>query len=127
MKGDARMTSERIDGILGAEEELMPSSGFLAGVMDRIEEEAAALPPIAFPWKRAIPGMALAAGVFGWGGFELVRYGIPAAGKVAIAAPHPGAGSQWPMEQLGWVALALGLSWLSWAFSRRIVGRSGLM
>jgi len=35
--------------------------GFLASVMDRVREEAAAPPPIPFPWKRALPGMALVA------------------------------------------------------------------
>ena len=61
------MTTEKLDSILAAEEELAPSSGFLASVMEAVEEAAAAPPPIPFPWKRAVPGMVLAGGVLGWG------------------------------------------------------------
>ena len=39
----------------------MPSAGFTASVMDAVRREAVAPPPIAFPWKRALPGMAVAA------------------------------------------------------------------
>ena len=71
--------AERVmDRLLAAEEELVPSSGFLAAVMERVQEEAQAPPPIPFPWKRAIPGMVLAAGVLGWGGFELMAFLIAA-------------------------------------------------
>ena len=52
------MTNERIDAILGTEDELVPSSGFLAAVMERVQAETAAPPPIPFPWKRALPGLA---------------------------------------------------------------------
>ena len=41
-------------------EQLAPSSGFVASVMESIQAEAAAPPPIAFPWRRVLPG-ALAA------------------------------------------------------------------
>ena len=131
MASDLAMTSERIDGILASEEDLVPSSGFLAAVMERVQEESAVPPPIPFPWKRAAPGIALACGVFGWGGYELVRYGISARGSFApgpnlagvASALHLGTATGRPLEQVGWVALALGLSWASWLFSRRLAGR----
>src|SRR5271167_1693213 len=53
-------SSNEIDHILSREDEIMPSSGFLASVMDAVQSEAATLPPIPFPWKRAIPGLAAA-------------------------------------------------------------------
>jgi len=53
-------SSNEIDHILSREDEIMPSSGFLASVMDAVQREAAAPPPIPFPWKRAIPGLAAA-------------------------------------------------------------------
>jgi hypothetical protein len=121
------MELSRIDHILASEELLIPSSGFLASVMERVHEEATAPPPIPFPWKRAIPGMVLAAGVFGWGAFELVRYGLPAVGSIALAPPHLSAAVARPLEQVGWVALALGMSLLSWLLSRRLAGRGGLL
>ena len=39
-----------INRILTAEEELIPSSGFLAATMERVREEAAMPKPIPFPW-----------------------------------------------------------------------------
>ncbi|MGA3136375.1 MAG: hypothetical protein ABSC88_10325 [Terracidiphilus sp.] len=121
------MELSRIDHILASEEPLIPSSGFLASVMERVHEEATAPPPIPFPWKRAIPGMVLAAGVFGWGAFEFVRYGLPAVGSIALTPPHLSAAVARPLEQVGWVALALGASLLSWLLSRRLAGRGGLL
>ena len=82
------MTDERIDEILGTEEELVPSSGFLAAVMERVREEAAAPPPIPFPWKRAVPGFVVAAGVLGWSGVEFVRFIGPAMATVSCPQPH---------------------------------------
>ena len=117
----------KIDEILAAEEELVPSSGFLAAVMESVREEAGKPAPIPFPWKRAVPGFVLAAGVFGWGAVELVRLGVPAIKGIPPAAPHLSAAMVQPMEQVGWVALALGASLLSWLLSRRLAGRSGLL
>jgi len=62
------MKDELLGRILATEEELIPSSGFAASVMERIREETAAPRPIPFPWKQAVPGIVLAVGVFGWGG-----------------------------------------------------------
>jgi hypothetical protein len=121
-----------IDLILAAEEELMPSSGFLASVMERVQQEAAAPSPIPFPWKRAIPGILLAAGVFGWGIFELIHFGWPAPGSstlnsLTLASPHLSPAVAASAESAGWVALALGASLLSWLLSRRLAGRGGLL
>jgi hypothetical protein len=116
-----------IDRILAAEEQLLPSPGFLASVMERVQEEAAAPPPIPFPWKRAIPGILLVAGVFGWGGFELLRLGLPAVGSIMLTPSHLSAAFIAPVEDAAWVALALGASLASWLLSRRLAGSSGLL
>jgi hypothetical protein len=129
-KDDAATGQSSIDRILASEEELVPSSGFLAAVMESVEEAAATPPPIPFPWKRAIPGMALACAVFGWGAFELVRLAGPAFKGMSLAAPnlpHLSAALVGPVEQVGWVALALGVSLASCLLSRRLAGRSGLL
>jgi hypothetical protein len=120
------MTVEKIDDILAGEEELIPSSGFLSSVMERIHDEAAVPPPIPFPWKRAVPGIALAAGVFGWGAFEFVRHAIAAGRHISLPAFHPAASLERPIEQAGWVALALGLSLASWLLSKMLAGRPEL-
>jgi hypothetical protein len=121
------MKDELIDRILAPEEQLVPSSGFAASVMERIREEAAAPPPIPFPWKRAIPGIVLAAGVFGWGAVELTRQAISAMRSAQFVPFHLSASMLRPVERIGWVAIALGVSFASWALSRFMTGDSRLL
>jgi hypothetical protein len=52
---------EQIDRILSGGEEILPSAGFTASVMEAVRREAAAPAPIPFPWKRAWPVLVLAA------------------------------------------------------------------
>jgi hypothetical protein len=52
---------ERINRMLAREDEILPSSGFAASVMDAVWREAKAPAPIPFPWKRALPGIVVAA------------------------------------------------------------------
>ena len=125
-KSDA-MKPSRVDEILATEEELAPSSGFLAAVMERVHEEAKMPAPIPFPWKRALPGLVLAVLVFGWVGIEFVRLGISAIKQTSWVAPHFAPAMVHPMQQAGWVALALGISLVSWLLARRLAGRSGLL
>jgi hypothetical protein len=112
------MKDEVLDRILATEEELVPSSGFAASVLERIREEAAAPPPIPFPWKRAIPGIVLAAGVFGWGAVELTRQAVSAMRSTQSVSLHLPASMLRPVEGIGWIALALGASLASWLLSR---------
>lgn len=51
------MSHDSLDRILASEEEIRPSSGFVASVMDSVRHEATAPPPLPFPWKRALPGI----------------------------------------------------------------------
>jgi hypothetical protein len=116
-----------IGAILAGEEELIPSSGFLASVMERVEQEAALPAPIPFPWKRVLAGILAATGVFGWGAVKLARLGPPAVNLGAFALPHEIVALVPPAEQMGWVAMALGVSLLSWLLARRLADRGGLL
>ena len=51
------MNDEEIGRILSREAGIVPSSGFAGAVMEAVRREAAAPPPIPFPWKYAIPGL----------------------------------------------------------------------
>jgi hypothetical protein len=55
------MTPEELDRILSKADEIVPSSGFAANVMEAVQRESSAPPPIRFPWQRAAPGFGLAA------------------------------------------------------------------
>jgi hypothetical protein len=48
------MKPEDLDRALSGEPDIVPSSGFVAAVMDAVVAEATA-PPLPFPWKRAWP------------------------------------------------------------------------
>src|ERR1700683_58327 len=100
MKSNAKPGTDDavIDRILAAEEELIPSSGFLAATMERVREEAAMPKPIPFPWLRALAGIALAAAVLGWCGFEMVRAGLRSAGEIPFAQPHLTAANMHALE-----------------------------
>jgi hypothetical protein len=63
--------------ILSREEEILPSSGFAVSVMDAVRREAAAPPPIPFPWKRALPGLVV-------GGFGLVLALVTVIAAIAL-------------------------------------------
>ena len=114
------MTDKKMDEILGTEQELVPSSGFLSAVMERVREEAAAPPPIPFPWKRAVPGFIVAAGVFGVTAFEFARNIGPATETLRLAPLHLSAAAIQPLEQGGWVVAALAFAIGSWLLSRRL-------
>src|SRR5580658_3867483 len=117
----------RMDAILESEEAIAPSSGFLAAVMERVQEEARMPAPIPFPWKRAVLGFVLAAVVFGWGAVELVRMGVPAMKEISFTVPRLPVALAMPLHQAGWVALALGVSLASWLLARRLAGRPWLL
>ncbi len=55
------MIDSDLERILSNEEEILPSSGFAASVLEAVQHEAAAPPPIPFPWKRALPGLCVVA------------------------------------------------------------------
>jgi hypothetical protein len=121
------MNRETIDHILATDGELVPSSGFLASVMERVEEEAAAPAPIPFPWKLALPGILLAVGVLGWGAVEVVRAALPAVRAISLPEPHIATSFAVPLQAAAWTAGALGVSLVSWLLSRRLAGRRGLL
>lgn len=118
---------EAIDQILMDGDDLVPSSGFLASTMERVHEEAAAPKPIPFPWLRAMPGMVMAAAVFCWCGFEMLRGFFTAERGVSTAHTHLFGAASLQLQTAGWVAMALGISVLSWFLSQRLAGRSGLL
>ncbi len=122
-----RLDTDKLDVILANEQELVPSSGFLARVMDKVREEAEAPQPIPFPWKRAIPGMALASGVLGWGAWEMARYALSSPAHLALRAIHISGSGANSAQQAGWVVAGLACSAAAWLLSRRLAGRSGLL
>jgi len=108
------LRDDELDRILGSDEDVLPSSGFHASVMEAVHREATAPPPIPFPWKRAWPATAAAA---------LVIVGAP------ILLVHSGAAGPPLHDALLRAAESVGAPWLALAafttagsllFSRRL-------
>jgi len=129
MKPDTQPGAEldAIDRVLASDDPLVPSSGFLSSVMERVREEAIAPQPIPFPWKRAFPGMVLAAGTIGWLIYEFIRTALAREWQIAFKAPLLAPAEMSLLTPALWVAFALALSLASWAFSKRLMRRSSLL
>lgn len=123
----SNVNSDPLDRILADDEELMPSSGFLASVMQRVQEEARAPVPIPFPWRRAIPGIVLVVGVFGWAAVQFARQAIPAIRNISLTQRDFTLNLSHPVQEAGWIAFALVISLASWLYSRRLTGEHGLL
>jgi hypothetical protein len=54
------MRDDDIDRILAMNQQIVPSPGFVASVMDEVRHDAAMPLPIPFPWKRTLPGLSAA-------------------------------------------------------------------
>ena len=79
-----------IDQHLASESRLEPSSGFTASVMDAVREAAVEPPPLPFPWRRFVAGIALCLGAGGATTFLMLQPRMSAAIDVpALAAAAP--------------------------------------
>ena len=109
---------EEVDHMLSREDEILPSSGFAVAVMDAVRREAAAPPPIPFPWKRALPGLVSFAGA-------LITL-------LVIVFTRPVRGTELAdglvraVQPAGWIALAAVVSLVSVLVGTRGFSRVGL-
>ena len=104
------MNPDDIERLLASDVPVVPSPTFLASVMRAVKCERTALRPLAFPWKRALPGIiALAAALIGGG--------ISVAGDTAIMQMLDEQLTQVSImvtaAHLHWVALALAVTAVS--------------
>jgi hypothetical protein len=124
------MKDEELDRILSKEADIAPSSGFVHSVMDAVRTEVAAPPPIPFPWRWALPGIAALGAAVVW--LIILAFRLPAGGTLttlnssfwsdatAYVAPW------WyalEMAGAGWILLAVLLTLLSVRLSMRLAGR----
>lgn len=83
------MKPDEFDRVFLREAEIIPSSGFVKSVMAAVRSEAAAPPPIPFPWKRALPGLAVFAVAIAWSLTDVSRSpGRESASVVPSALTH---------------------------------------
>jgi hypothetical protein len=114
-------------------EEIVPSSGFVASVMEAVQQEAAAPAPIPFPWKWALPGfvvsVAMAMGMVARWFYSGARASHPVH-PITTALPIERLSSSLPqvhiavstLVALEWSALALLISFATIWLSMRVAG-----
>jgi len=119
------LKDSEMDRILSNQDEIQPSSGFVSSVMEAVRQEAAAPPPIPFPWKRALPFLAISAlalaVVLTIGIFVLVQL---SRAPMAVTTPAATSGSILPDGiggAIGWTALSLIMAFVAVKFSTRLV------
>jgi hypothetical protein len=76
---------DELDRILSEEEQILPSSGFVASVMAAVRHQAATSAPIPFPWRRALPGLAAAAVTL----VSLLLAAVAQVGRAPTVPPFP--------------------------------------
>lgn len=129
------MRDDELDRFLSTEQPIVPSANFARNVMDKVRTEAAAPPPIPFPWKRALPGLVLCvAGLVAMCAAAFQRSGPPplreAPGPSIWTATWAGLATNLagPLRAanaggVGWILLAFLLTYVSVKWSLRLAGR----
>jgi hypothetical protein len=118
------MEHDHLDEILSSADDIVPSPGFITNVMAAVREEASAPPPIPFPWKRVVPGLAVGACTFI---AFLVATLAPSSGGPIQVAPGVSLALYTIVEaakaiEAAWIVLALTFVVVSMKFSMRLVG-----
>jgi hypothetical protein len=116
------MNPDDIDQVLAHEKDISPSPDFLASVMRAVRREATSLPPLKFPWRRALPGflatfVALARTIWDLVNFlrDAASYAVIKEQLDHLAALAAGFGLQW-------ILLAAVVTVVSLALSLKLVG-----
>ena len=114
-------------------ESIEPSSGFAASVMERVREEAAvtaALGPIRFPWRRAVPGIcmvvlavAVCATLLMLASIGVVQLASHAASSATGLQASISGWSETAMRlHLGWLAVGMMIAFVPITLSRGLTG-----
>jgi hypothetical protein len=133
---DTRLTDAALDAAL-RDDTILPTSGFTASVMAAVASQSTAPAALAFPWKRALPGLVAAVAVL------ILLLGVLIAAAVrafhaATSAATPAASStalsvfDWhlqlqpllhgsPSSGIFWLVASLAFSGLCLLFCRRLI------
>jgi uncharacterized membrane protein len=122
------------DSVAAHAQSIEPSSGFAAAVMERVREEAAAaaaLGPIRFPWRRALPGIcmvvlaiAVSATLLTLGAIAVIHLASHAAFSAAAQGSR-GTVAEWAdmamRLHLGWLAIGILIAFVPFSLSRGLM------
>jgi hypothetical protein len=120
------VSEDDFDRILSEDEQILPSSGFVASVIEAVRLEAVTPQPIPFPWSRVLPG--LVAAILLLAGFVLLNFKqlvrvATAPSSVEGLSLDPGLFLRPAvLVDVGWIFLALLLTFSSLMLSRLLAG-----
>jgi hypothetical protein len=123
------MRQHELDHILSREKEIVPSAKFAASVMDAIRAEAAAPPPISFPWLRALPGLFAGAVALLWIVVQNREWSGAPQTTTFASLPQFWIDRLMPIlnyaksNGIGWVLLSLIVTFACWELTRSFAGR----
>ncbi len=103
---------DELDRALAHEQEVLPSSSFVSGVMEAVKQEASLPPPIPFPWKRALPGIVAAVLAVAFVIGATIAILVGGGGARPMTLPAAELSILQAVQNLGggWIALALLIS-----------------
>ena len=115
------MTDDDIESMLADEDVVLPSSGFEVSVMEAVHQESVKPPHLAFPWRRALPGMVALLAAFGVATWSWI-------GALGNATPNTLLDKQireliavGTRSEVQWAAIAIVATILSVFFSLRLM------
>ena len=119
------MTNDDLDHLLASHDQIVPSSGFTDAVMSAVRHETWQTPPLRFPWARAALGALLGVLVVVLSvASGLVRPAVGAAVPVVVGTGEMlTAIGDAASVRLGWMALALLLTFASVGLSGHLASR----
>ena len=117
------MRDDDLDHILSEWEDIVPSSGFASSVMGVVRRDATIPLPIPFPWRYAVPGLAVAGLALIW-----VLIGVVELARKAVVMQVPSLQSSMLVQIMqtmlnarnGWIALVLFVTIASLSLSLRL-------
>jgi hypothetical protein len=125
---NSNITDDDLNRTLIESGEIVPSSGFVASVMEAVQQEATVPAPIPFPWKQAIPGLIASAALIVYFLVSLGHAGTRAGFTVVTKLPFDNLQSLLPQALAGdairlsveWSVMALLVSFVAVRLSMRI-------
>jgi hypothetical protein len=107
------LTVDALDRILAAHETVTPSPWFCASVMARVRREATTPPPLAFPWRIAIPAIAFSGILAGIAIWVAITSGGAALAPGGVTPPGPLTGLAGGLYSpaVAWASVVFAVGW----------------
>jgi len=114
------MNPDDVDLVLSRDPGIEPRANFTHSVMAAVRREASQRPPLPFPWKRLAWGLAGCMAASAGAGAAIGSAGVIDPDTMLLSWTELTESPQ--AVRAAWIAVALLVSWLSWAVPTRLLG-----